>query len=66
MLRTDNFANCNAKKLRTAKNELIWLAKKCCELLCERFALLGIRSKKNLQTALRFSVRNIGQNVANH
>ena len=60
MLRTANVANCYAKKLRTAMkwvdliglkksvilNATFLLAKQCCEPLCERFALLGIRRKK--------------------
>ena len=80
MLRIDNVANCYAKKLRTAMkwvdligwkksvilNATILLVKQCCEPLYERFALLGIRRKKeSLRTAMRFNVKKIGQNDAN-
>ena len=80
MLRIDNVANCYAKKLRTAMkwvdliglkksvilNATFLLAEQCCEPLCERFALLGIRRKKeSLRTAMRFNVKKIGQNDAN-
>ena len=47
-------------------NATFLLAEQCCEPLCERFALLGIRRKKeSLRTAMRFNVKKIGQNDAN-
>ena len=47
-------------------NATFLLAEQCCEPLCERFALLGIRRKKeSLRIAMRFNVKKIGQNDAN-